>query len=651
MKKLLIGTAATLAAAGLVTPASAQEFGRQLDFIGDTGEVVPVASVGGLPFGVAPVVGIFWDERCASVEYTFNSDSSANTGTTIEIDAQTLADTVQAGLDRWNENPASYIDMNITSVESLGNRPRIGGDFVNEVTFITDPTFPALASSPSTSLTADATFTPGDDLDGDGDSDVFDPAVEGRNTCSDVDNDGDIEFPAGDYKAGTILDNDVQFSATVLWELTPTPGFADVDGVSTHEFGHSHGLNHALNNQISETDGTGSTMFPFIDTSDPDSELGSRTLHADDLAHSAFFYPEGSSTSGIAALQAGDQDFDSVYDVITGTTTNQGANVAGAYVSAIDRRTGRNETGTYSGQTVVFDDVFGFGGGGLFVFDEAVLDGDWELPVPKSRVYRAAVEALDGDPAATGNISFNAIVAGILGQNLFPEELQNTSMETSVEFYPGQGTPFWSGNNTGQNLDFLLNQESVQTNVATDIDFIGTGAIGGANSVIYAEVFDRDEINQRLANGDVPISGNFLTGTLDASLVPIFEEVQLAYGVINPDGTATITRRITRERDFVGQDGDFAPFLFGNAQGIPFNIRGEFNRNPDLQLFLVLEADNLSAGPSGFPPAFLGLDADGTGTSFISIDGGPLNPVNGTWAVELRYVNPGTPVNPWLQQF
>jgi len=629
--------------AGLV---QAQD-GRQLDTIINPIDVQFVESQGA-NFGVAPVVGIFWDERCAQVEYTFNSNVGANPGTAAEISPQELAAAVQDGLDRWNAIPSSYIEMNITEVTDLGNQPRVAGDFVNEVTFITPADFGALASSPSTTLQADATFAVGDDLDGDGDSDVFDPNAEGINTCSDVDDDGDIEFPAGDYEAGTILDNDVQFSSAVLWELNATnTGGADVDAVSTHEFGHSHGHNHAAINQISETDGSGSTMFPFIDTTDGQAELTTRTPSQDDIAVASFIYPEGSQNSGIAALQAGDIAFDQAFDVIRGNVTRDGGPILGAHVTAIDRRSGETVTGTYSGRSVAFVDL---ATGGLFAFPESAVTGDWELPVPKSRVYRAGIESLDGDPVAAGRVSTNAIIGSILGQDNLPEELQNRSQESDIEFYPGQGTPFWSGNNTGQGLDFVANTETTQRN-AEELDFIGTGALGTATqSFVYAQVFDRDEINQRLANGDVPLSGNIRTGTLDASQVPMFSRVELAFGRINADGTASIEQT---ERDFVGQESDSTPFLFNNAQGIPFRIRGAFNRDPDLQLFLVVEAsgDDLIPGPSGFPPAFVALDIDTTGQSFQSIDGGPLALRDGNWDMELRYVNDGRPVNPWLQDF
>ncbi|MEO1171361.1 MAG: matrixin family metalloprotease, partial [Myxococcota bacterium] len=267
-------TASVVFAAVLfAAPSAFAQVGRQLDNFGPPVGVQFVESAGA-ELGVSPVFGIFWDERCANIEYTFNSNLPANPGTGAEIPPEVLAQEVQNGLDRWNEIPTSYIEMNVTSIRDLGARPRVAGDFINEITFVTAPDFTALASSPSTTLLADATFAVGDDLDGDGDSDVFDPVALGFDTCRDVDGDGDIEFPAGDYRAGTILDNDVQFSTTVFWETGATDtGGADVDAVSTHEFGHSHGHNHSLINQISDTDGTGSTMFPFIDTTDGDADV------------------------------------------------------------------------------------------------------------------------------------------------------------------------------------------------------------------------------------------------------------------------------------------------------------------------------------------------------------------------------------------
>ena len=113
---------------------------------------------------------------------------------------------LQASFDSWNKIPTSFIEMKITG--TTANPGFAGFDFVNELTFRTSAGFMARASSPTTSLIADTTFADGEDFDEDGDSD-FSGAIT---VCTDVDGDGDIEFPAGFYKAGTILDNDAQFN-------------------------------------------------------------------------------------------------------------------------------------------------------------------------------------------------------------------------------------------------------------------------------------------------------------------------------------------------------------------------------------------------------------------------------------------------------
>src|SRR5262249_23571749 len=154
---------------------------------------------------------------------------------------------LQTSFDSWNQIPTSFIEMNITG--TTANPGLAGFDFVNELTFRTAANFGAIAVSPSVSLTQDTTFVDGDDIDGDGDSDVSDKI----RVATDVDGDGDIEFPAGFYKAGTILDNDVQFNTKTTNGLRFTVGDAALDTVTrsvdlvataTHEFGHSHGLSH-----------------------------------------------------------------------------------------------------------------------------------------------------------------------------------------------------------------------------------------------------------------------------------------------------------------------------------------------------------------------------------------------------------------------
>lgn len=659
MKTKLLLCSALLTAFGANAFAQTQT-GRQIDVIATDASIAPapVPSNGDdtVLFTERPLVGIFWDERCASVEYTFNDNVGANPGTAVEISPEDLVDIVQTGLDRWNDNPSSYIEMNVTNVTDLGNRPRVGGDFINEVTFITPPGFGPLASSPSFSLTEDQTFAVGEDLDGDGDSDVFDPVAADRNTCFDFDGDGDIEFPAGDYAAGTILDNDVQFNSLVVWETTPTnTGGTDVDATSTHEFGHSHGLSHAITNQTGDNDGTSSTMFPFISSGAANSEGAQRTLNSDDLAASAHIYPEGNGTTEISEIQPGDIAFDEAYSLISGTVSldASGIPLPAAAVKAIDFRAQSVASQTYSGRTSAFETETG----GLVVFPESLVSGDYELPVLRNNLYTVEIEALDGDPVAVGSVSTNAVITSIFGLNTFPDEAVRRGVtERAVEVEPLRASLISiRGSNSESGLDIVANTETIQRN-SGPATFVGSGAIFGANDIIYAEMFDRTAVSQLLAAGNVPVSGGaqtFLFGE-DASTT-IFSDAQLAIGEVDPaTGTVSITQVLSSEQDVAGQDDDTASFAFNRTRALPFQIRRAFNANPNAQLFFILELNDVEIGPnSGFPLAFVGVDGTALGSeSFLSTNNGPISPFfGGRWAMELRYANPGRRVSPFLTRF
>src|SRR5215468_1036568 len=159
---------------------------------------------------VAKLIGIKWDTRSIPVKYSMNNtlDPIPNPlGAPVLTLAQAQA-ALQTSFDAWNQIPTSFIDMRITG--TTANPGLAGFDFVNELTFRTAANFAAIAVSPSTSLIADTTFAPGDDMDGD----------------------GDIEFPAGFYKAGTILDNDVQFNTKTTNGFRFTLGDAALDTIT-----------------------------------------------------------------------------------------------------------------------------------------------------------------------------------------------------------------------------------------------------------------------------------------------------------------------------------------------------------------------------------------------------------------------------------
>lgn len=586
------------------------------------------------------VVPIRWDPRCSTIEYTLDT-VLPNAGTADEISIEDTRAELQESLDQWNQIPTSFIEMNITEVRTLNNGLR-SFDFINELTFETADDFTALASSPSMSLEQDTEFLVGDDIDGDGDSDVFDPEEAGRNTCFDFDDDGDIEFPAGFYLAGTILDNDVQFGQTVLWSTeTGDDTAADIQAVATHEFGHSHGLAHTAINQVSTTDSDGSTMFPFIDTGDQVAEEQTRTLHEDDIAWSSFNYQEGSQPSGIGALQAGDQPFNQIYAVLTGEVTRGGVPIAGASVFAETFNRRERMVTAVSGTTTVLD--LGPDGLSLAPIEIGIVNGNYEIPLLRDG-YRFGVQALDGTPVTGSQVSITGNLGVLYGQQDFGDEFLSTrSKETGNENEPGRSIHVSAmPNRPLSNLDFVVNDETVLSSFV-DQDFIGTGAVIGQQDVVYATRFSNAEVLAELEAGAVLTTATVNTFAFDASVVPTFARARLVSGNLTADGTIAnlnpyFSFRQTNGR-FFGAANDATTFFFNGARGLSRRLINELRRDPNLDLFVVVETENdFVTGPSGLPP-LVGVDVDGPfGNSFLSVNGGNLEVADAlNFSIQLRF--------------
>lgn len=581
---------------------------------------------------LARIIPIRWDARSIPVQYKINNTlnpvpNPLGPAFLSLADAQTA---LQASFDAWNNIPTSY--MNSQIVGTTSNPGLVGFNMLNELSFRTSAGFNAIASSPSTNLIRDTTFVNGDDIDGDGDSDVSDTIT----TATDVDGDGDIEFPAGDYAAGTILDNDVQFNTKVSngFRFTVDPAQADavtrsvdLKCTATHEFGHSLGLSHTLDNQISGTQGDGSTMYPFIDTGDPQAELSQASLSADDIAWASFTYPEGSATSGPGAIQPGDVPFTNVYGLITGELRHGVLNqpIAGAMVYAVNRDTGERLVSSFTGTAnLSFNPV----NGGLFfvpTIATAIPDGNFVIPVPKGN-YNVGVEATDGQPVAAANIGFREQVGSFFGQQNFIEEFYNNNSEGAIEVDPGDAKnvhvnngQITGGVNITTNDVFRLSPFGAITNIG----FVNPPAGG----FVYAVQFPASEISA--LNGGNPTllqAGQYFTTVVDASVPVVFAKATLAKGVINPDTSATIdlANPLATSLTFVGQDNDFSPFYFKNPIDLSEKVRLGIADGSIQNLFLVLQIQSAPFPGVSAQPPLIGLSSQAPirGRSFLSTNGG-----------------------------
>ena len=571
----------------------------------------------------ARVIPIRWDARSIPVRYSMNSTFTA-VPNPLGAPVLTLAGAtaaMQSSLDRWNAIPTSFIEMQVTN--TVANAGLRGFDMKNEITFRTAAGFTAIASSPSVSLIRDASFVDGDDIDGDGDSDVSGAIA----VAADVDGDGDIEFPAGFYKAGTILDNDVQFNTKTTNGFRFTVGDAaadtvtrsvDVECVAVHEFGHSFGLSHSMINQVSGTDGDGATMFPFIDTGDPRAEIAQREIGADDVAWASYLYSEGSASSGPAALQPGDVAFDSVYGLITGEVRHgrlHNAPIAGAAVFAVDRNSGEAVSGAFSGTTYL---SYNPPTGQLFFVNQAfnIGDGRFVLPVPKGN-YAVGVEAVDGAPVAATSISFTAQIGSFFGQQSFNEEYFAKNRETRLELRPEQATNVnVVAGKVHSGVDMVTNETLLNINNFGNRNFVGfTNSLPGAYRAVRIPA---SQVQAILPGEEIWIHGMaFETSVTDASVPAVFAEAILARGSVNANGSATIdlANPIRKSVNFVAQDNDFAYSWFQEPQELGRQIRAAMDAGEITDLFLVLRLPLTTpfGGVSNQAP-FIGLDGTASAT-------------------------------------
>ena len=347
-------------------------------------------------------------------------------------------------------------------------------------------------------------------------------------------------------------------------------------------------------------------------------------------------YPEGTARSGPAALQPGDRSFRSGYDVITGTVTTDGLGVLGASVSATDRFAGETRFEGFSGKARFrFDPATG----GFFFTDtieQAVVDADYEIPVFRRRFYDLQLQAGDGDPAGSNQVSLTGVTGFTFGQQNFAEEFLGFGrLEDDDEILPGLSFPRFSSRRGS--ADFVTNSDELLRN-AGPLDFIGTGAAIG-DGVTYAERFTNADVMALINAGSSPTTGLYRTWVSDASTVPLFQRASLQVGRVNDDGTATLEDILRDEEVFVAQQDDLSPHYYKFPLLLKLQLWKALSADPTLDVFVVLEpVEGLVLGDSALPP-LVGLsvtDVDPT-SSFLAINGSPLAPRASNWAIEMRF--------------
>jgi hypothetical protein len=366
-------------------------------------------------------------------------------------------------------------------------------------------------------------------------------------------------------------------------------------------------------------------MFPFVDTTDPPSEIAERSLSMDDIAWSSYIYQEGTATTGPAAIQTGDVPFRFRFGTITGELRHGVLNqpIAGGQVFAINEGTGERVASGFSGRTQLSLNPLT---GGLFLVDTNfnILDGKYTIPVPLG-LYSIGVEPVDGFPVSAGSISLTAQIGAIFGQQNFNEEFYNFPRETSHEVNLAERTQVLGLPSIARTNINITTNDVVNINNFGPLDFIGFINPLPAG-FMYAVKVPAEQITAVNPGGPVLIQGVAIdTYPFNNSVVPTFAKVALTTGMVNPDGSATINMAapLAQATNFVGQDSDFAPLYFNNPSALGQLVQAGIANGSITNLFIVVQVPTTTPFPgiAGQPP-LIGLSLTGPRGSFTSGDNG-----------------------------
>jgi hypothetical protein len=538
--------------------------------------------------------------------------------------AEILAAVTRA-LKTWNDIPTSYIQMRV--VGTVSNPLDAAFDMVNEVHF-GNSFFGTRARL--VRLVEDTRLVDGDDLNDDGVADVSSKLAR----CQDVR--GHTVFPAGFYRAGTILDVDLQWDtdshplAVRDADLANLRVF-DFQGIATHEFGHALGLAHSLHTQRSSRDGRDAIMGGSF-TRDPVFKRMQRTLDSDDVAWASYLYPEGSAAAGPAALQPGDVAFASRYGLITGSLRHGRMHlpIPGAVVVAKDLRTREIVSSGYTGSILLSGDPVT--GEILYLpAEQGIVDGRFVIPVPAGS-YSLTVRPTGLPPYP---ISYTNDAGAPYGLLDFHEEGVDRH-DDAVEYRPGDVNPLrvLAGRTTSG--------VGIVTNRTIDVTQVGpynTMSVAALETPEGTVPFRYEAVRIPAAryaelthSRAMPIlAALFLTQPADPSAIQRFPGAMLTTGSVNADGTAAVdlANPLVRIGSFVGRDFQLTPIYFEDSRTLGVRVDGAIARGEVSDLFLVLALPSRPyPGPSNRPP-LTGRSCSGVQAtnSFYSTDGATFVPL------------------------
>ena len=586
--------------------------------------------------------GLRWDERCLPTNFVIDSDSLPNAGTENEIDIETVKSVIADAMQTWTNVPTSYIEPKIGEVRPITGAG-IGFDYVFTITFEEALPTGIFGEAPSVTLDLDRVMEPGEDLDQDGDSDVYDAELVGRTDCFDVDGDGDIEFSSGFYRGGTILDADISFSSLIDWTTNiEDVGFdfdtftlsVDIFSVAIHELGHTLGLAHSLIGMRSETDGRNAIMFPFV-TTNPRGAEATRELSDDDIAWISFVYPEGSSDKGLAALQEGDIAFDQVFDIIEGTVMAAGSpNMLGHIIARGKGRTKDVTIGGYSTNPPILGDR-DFTFVDLAVDEVTAESARYFIPVPKGK-YTLEIEEIDGAPLTPAQITIPTVIASFfdgnetISDNFFSGDFRDR-LERESQFFVKRDFPRVVPSFRRSPANFNL-PEAVRIGSLSNPVFSVIGQAGSGGWLVRR--FEREEVLQQLNVGNLLAGARIFTrnhfgaSALDWSAIPAFGGVKLAVGTVDENDELQLEFFEDIVDSFIGDENDHTYLRLSPSVGKLVEIYLEYIA-PDADLYLATELiqtpdfeGNLDVSTVGGNVVF------GADTSFSSVSlEGPFSPL------------------------